>query len=109
MAARSEAALLLLLLLGGVLPPARSCPGTPGAGGGAGASPEPPPETPGPAALGALLRSLQRPGRSPAPLLQPPRFPRGPGALARLSPRSWDPPTAPFWTMATPQRFGRRR
>uniref|UniRef100_A0A8D0FNZ7 Uncharacterized protein n=1 Tax=Strix occidentalis caurina TaxID=311401 RepID=A0A8D0FNZ7_STROC len=31
------------------------------------------------------------------------------GAPARLSPRSWDPPAAPFWTMATPQRFGRRR
>lgn len=39
------------------------------------------------------------------------RFGRGlqGGSLARLSPRSWDPPAAPFWTMATPQRFGRRR
>uniref|UniRef100_A0A8C4JIP1 Uncharacterized protein n=1 Tax=Dromaius novaehollandiae TaxID=8790 RepID=A0A8C4JIP1_DRONO len=36
------------------------------------------------------------------------RFGRA-GAPARLSPRSWDPPAAPFWTMATPQRFGRRR
>ncbi|XP_041259847.1 glycine-rich cell wall structural protein 1-like [Onychostruthus taczanowskii] len=33
----------------------------------------------------------------------------GRGTPARLSPRSWDPPAAPFWTMATPQRFGRRR
>lgn len=42
--------------------------------------------------------------------LSPPRrFPRGPGAPSWLSPRSWDPPSAPFWTMATPQRFGRRR
>uniref|UniRef100_A0A8C3UTI1 Uncharacterized protein n=1 Tax=Catharus ustulatus TaxID=91951 RepID=A0A8C3UTI1_CATUS len=31
------------------------------------------------------------------------------GLQARLSPRGWDPPVAPFWTMATPQRFGRRR
>ncbi|XP_041328120.1 collagen alpha-1(I) chain-like [Pyrgilauda ruficollis] len=31
------------------------------------------------------------------------------GPPARLGPRSWDPPAAPFWTMATPQRFGRRR
>uniref|UniRef100_A0A8B9STH3 Uncharacterized protein n=1 Tax=Anas platyrhynchos TaxID=8839 RepID=A0A8B9STH3_ANAPL len=105
MAARLEAALLLLLLLGGVLPPTRSCPGTPGAG--AGASPEPLPGTPGPAVLGALLRSLQR--TSGCSLPSRPGFPGGRGSLARLSPRSWDPPTAPFWTMATPQRFGRRR
>ncbi|XP_075593689.1 pro-FMRFamide-related neuropeptide FF [Balearica regulorum gibbericeps] len=39
------------------------------------------------------------------------RFGRGMqgGTHTRLSPRSWDPPAAPFWTMATPQRFGRRR
>ncbi|XP_049675311.1 pro-FMRFamide-related neuropeptide FF [Accipiter gentilis] len=63
------------------------------------------------AALGALLRSLQRPDRSRGSLLQPQRFGRGlqGGSPARLSPRSWDPPAAPFWTMATPQRFGRRR
>ncbi|XP_031949723.1 uncharacterized protein LOC116436610 [Corvus moneduloides] len=43
--------------------------------------------------------------------LSPGRSGWGPqgGAQARLSARSWDPPVAPFWTMATPQRFGRRR
>ncbi|XP_040437133.1 mediator of RNA polymerase II transcription subunit 25-like [Falco naumanni] len=165
--------LLLLLLLAGTLRAARCCPspgtgpvspdrgfgllGEAGAGfGEAGAAVTPPrspppqaaaaPPGPPPAAvLGALLRSLQRPGRSPGPL-QPQSHLSGPihpsicifirpsipvhpspagrrvpavpcphcrlgqgGAQARLSPRSWDPPAAPFWTMATPQRFGRRR
>ncbi|XP_055552887.1 pro-FMRFamide-related neuropeptide FF [Falco biarmicus] len=127
--------LLLLLLLAGTLRAARCCPspgtgpvspdrgfgllGEAGAGfveAGAAVTPprSPPPQAaaapPGPppaAVLGALLRSLQRPGRSPGPL-QPQRLGQG-GAQARLSPRSWDPPAAPFWTMATPQRFGRRR
>uniref|UniRef100_A0A8C4XMA7 Uncharacterized protein n=1 Tax=Falco tinnunculus TaxID=100819 RepID=A0A8C4XMA7_FALTI len=94
--------LLLLLLLAGTLRAARCCP-SPGTGPAAAAPPGPPPA----AVLGALLRSLQRPGRSPGPL-QPQRLGQG-GAQARLSPRSWDPPAAPFWTMATPQRFGRRR
>ncbi|XP_037227196.1 extensin-like [Falco rusticolus] len=181
----------LLLLLAGTLRAARCCPspgtgpvspdrgfgllGEAGAGfveAGAAVTPprSPPPQAaaapPGPppaAVLGALLRSLQRPGRSPGPL-QPQRYlslsvcpsssiplspfvPLSPsvrphpskhlhlhpsihprpagrrvpavpcphcrlgqgGAQARLSPRSWDPPAAPFWTMATPQRFGRRR
>ncbi|XP_032569274.1 neural Wiskott-Aldrich syndrome protein-like [Chiroxiphia lanceolata] len=60
------------------------------------------------------------PAIPPVPILSPPGLsgtvspgrsgwgPQG-GAQARLSPRSWDPPLAPFWTMATPQRFGRRR
>ncbi|XP_027561238.1 pro-FMRFamide-related neuropeptide FF [Neopelma chrysocephalum] len=93
--------LLLLLLLAGTPRSARCCPGT--------LDPAQPP--PAAAALGALLRSLQRPGRPPGTLLQPQRSGWGPqgGNQARLSPRSWDPPLAPFWTMATPQRFGRRR
>ncbi|XP_064257255.1 pro-FMRFamide-related neuropeptide FF [Passer domesticus] len=123
--------LLLLLLLAGTPRSARACPGTPGPGAPRGGgmlgvggslsgsrtavSPgSPPPQAaappgppPGAAALAALLRSLQRPGVPP-----PPRRsgwgPQG-GPRARLSPRSWDPPAAPFWTMATPQRFGRRR
>ncbi|XP_064494870.1 LOW QUALITY PROTEIN: pro-FMRFamide-related neuropeptide FF [Pseudopipra pipra] len=84
-------------------------PGPPPAQAAAAAAPPGPP--PAAAALGALLRSLQRPGRAPGTLLQPQRSGWGPqgGARARLSPRSWDPPLAPFWTMATPQRFGRRR
>ncbi|XP_053857906.1 pro-FMRFamide-related neuropeptide FF-like [Vidua macroura] len=73
--------LLLLLLLAGTPRSARACPGTPG----------PAPVSPGPAA------PSERGVRS------------GWGPQARLSPRSWDPPAAPFWTMATPQRFGRRR
>ncbi|XP_064590795.1 pro-FMRFamide-related neuropeptide FF [Zonotrichia leucophrys gambelii] len=129
----------LLLLLAGTPRSARACPGTPGPapvspgpaappapvrggcsglgaprGSRAAVSPAaPPPPGPPPAAaaaaLGALLRSLRRPGRAPgAPR---PRWGWGlqGGPQARLSPRSRDPPAAPFWTMATPQRFGRRR
>ncbi|XP_069662626.1 pro-FMRFamide-related neuropeptide FF [Haliaeetus albicilla] len=113
--------LVLLLLLAGTLRAARCChgppdPGTdldlgPGPDPVAAAPPGQPPPAAAAAALGALLRSLQRPDRSPGSLLQPQRFGRGlqGGSQARLSPRSWDPPAAPFWTMATPQRFGRRR
>ncbi|XP_068853609.1 pro-FMRFamide-related neuropeptide FF [Aphelocoma coerulescens] len=102
--------LLLLLLLAGTPRSARACPGTPSSAPAA-AAPGPPPAAAAAAALGALLRSLQRPGRAPGPPLQPQRSGWGPqgGAQARLSARSWDPPVAPFWTMATPQRFGRRR
>ncbi|XP_072703184.1 pro-FMRFamide-related neuropeptide FF [Ciconia boyciana] len=117
----AERLALLLLLLAGALRAARCCLGAPDPA--AGPDPDPPrargcrdPPRPTPpqaaaAALAALLRSLQRPGRSPGSLLQPQRFGRGlqGGAQAQLSPRSWDPPAAPFWTMATPQRFGRRR
>ncbi|XP_065515675.1 pro-FMRFamide-related neuropeptide FF [Lathamus discolor] len=94
--------LLLLLLLGGALCTPRSCPVDPGLAPAAAVSPGPPLPS---AFLGAMLRSLQRPGRSPGPPVQPQRV-RG---QPQLSPRSWDPPAAPFWTMATPQRFGRRR
>uniref|UniRef100_A0A7M4EH49 Neuropeptide FF-amide peptide n=1 Tax=Crocodylus porosus TaxID=8502 RepID=A0A7M4EH49_CROPO len=75
-----------------------------------------PPEEP---ALGSLLhsllRGLQRPARSPAFLFQPQRFGReargstGAGAEARLSARGWDLPASQFWSMAAPQRFGRRK
>ncbi|XP_066193580.1 LOW QUALITY PROTEIN: pro-FMRFamide-related neuropeptide FF [Sylvia atricapilla] len=85
-------------------------PGPPPPQAAAAAPPGPPPAAAA-AALGALLRSLQRPGRAPGPPRPPGRSGWGPhgGLQARLSPRSWDPPVAPFWTMATPQRFGRRR
>lgn len=33
----------------------------------------------------------------------------GPGAEARLSARGWDLPAPQFWSMAAPQRFGRRK
>ncbi|XP_015155812.1 pro-FMRFamide-related neuropeptide FF [Gallus gallus] len=105
MAARAVLALLLLLL--GADRTARACPDPP--------RPDPLPGGPGaaapsgPSALSALLRSMGRSRHGAAPELQPQRFPRGPGAPSWLSPRSWDPPSAPFWTMATPQRFGRRR
>uniref|UniRef100_A0A672UWW8 Uncharacterized protein n=1 Tax=Strigops habroptila TaxID=2489341 RepID=A0A672UWW8_STRHB len=78
--------LLLLLLLGGALCAPRSCPGAP---------------DPGPAPVsavggwGGLRTGFSVGGWNP------------PGPA--LPPRSWDPPAAPFWTMATPQRFGRRR
>ncbi|XP_033927507.1 pro-FMRFamide-related neuropeptide FF [Melopsittacus undulatus] len=95
--------LLLLLLLGGVLCAPRSCPVDPGlAPAAAAVSPGPPLPA---AFLGVMLRSLQRPERSSGPPVQPQRVRVQP----QLSPRSWDPPAAPFWTMATPQRFGRRR
>ncbi|XP_053823280.1 pro-FMRFamide-related neuropeptide FF-like [Vidua chalybeata] len=89
MAGRPVLLLLLLLLLAGTPRSARACPGTPG-----------------PAPDRSLLRSLRRPGRAPG---APPPQRSGWGPQARLSARSWDPPAAPFWTMATPQRFGRRR
>ncbi|XP_054033315.1 pro-FMRFamide-related neuropeptide FF [Dryobates pubescens] len=103
--------LLLLLGLGGVLRTSRCCPGTLDPGTGPGTDPELAPPPPAAAALDALLRSLQRSGRGTGTLLQPPRSGRGSqwGPQPRLSPRSWDPSAAPFWTMATPQRFGRRR
>ncbi|XP_030366554.1 pro-FMRFamide-related neuropeptide FF [Strigops habroptila] len=96
--------LLLLLLLGGALCAPRSCPGAPDPGPAPAATVPPGPPLPA-AVLDAMLRSLQRPGRNLGPPVQPQRV----GAQPQLSPRSWDPPAAPFWTMATPQRFGRRR
>ncbi|XP_015705838.1 pro-FMRFamide-related neuropeptide FF [Coturnix japonica] len=103
MAAR---AVLALLLLAGAARTGRSCPdpirSDPLPVGPGSVAPS------GPSALSALLRSMGRP-HSAATELQPQRFPRGPGSPSWLSPRSWDPPSAPFWTMATPQRFGRRR
>nr|XP_021404232.1 pro-FMRFamide-related neuropeptide FF [Lonchura striata domestica] len=131
--------LLLLLLLAATPRSARACPGSPGpapvspgpaerglrlvgglsgwargslSGSRTAVSPGPPPPQAAAAALGALLRSLRRPGRAPgSAALSPRRWGWGPqgSPQARLSPRSWDPPVAPFWTMATPQRFGRRR
>uniref|UniRef100_A0A663EQZ7 Uncharacterized protein n=1 Tax=Aquila chrysaetos chrysaetos TaxID=223781 RepID=A0A663EQZ7_AQUCH len=96
--------LLLVLLLAGTLRAARCCPGPPdpGTDPDLDLGPGPDPVSPGPRrAVGAGGWGGKRGcGRGGGP---------GFSGWARLSPRSWDPPAAPFWTMATPQRFGRRR
>nr|XP_033795806.1 pro-FMRFamide-related neuropeptide FF [Geotrypetes seraphini] len=67
--------------------------------------------------LGALLYSLlhtqQRPGRSPSFLFQPQRFGRSArGTLVNnehVHTRGWDTSTPQFWSMAVPQRFGKKK
>ncbi|XP_050781991.1 pro-FMRFamide-related neuropeptide FF [Gopherus flavomarginatus] len=63
--------------------------------------------------LHALLYALQRPGRSPAFLFQPQRFGRDTrgswGGEGRLSQRGWDSMASQFWSMAVPQRFGKKK
>ncbi|XP_072510976.1 pro-FMRFamide-related neuropeptide FF [Notamacropus eugenii] len=61
--------------------------------------------------LRSLLQSMQRPDRSPAFLFQPQRF----GRDARRSPgRQWlsplagEDPNPLFWSLAAPQRFGKK-
>nr|XP_033722464.1 pro-FMRFamide-related neuropeptide FF [Tursiops truncatus] len=59
-------------------------------------------QTPG-ALLRSLLQAMQRPSRSPAFLFQPQRFgrnTRGSWSNERLS--------SPFWSLAAPQRFGKK-
>ncbi|XP_067385842.1 pro-FMRFamide-related neuropeptide FF [Emydura macquarii macquarii] len=62
--------------------------------------------------LRPLLHALQRPGRSPSFLFQPQRFGRETrgswGNEGRLSQRGWDSRVSPFWSMAVPQRFGKK-
>ncbi|XP_020015812.1 pro-FMRFamide-related neuropeptide FF [Castor canadensis] len=56
--------------------------------------------------LRSLLQAMERPGRSPAFLFQPQRFGRnawGSWSKERLSPRS-----GAFWSLAAPQRFGKK-
>uniref|UniRef100_A0A8C8S8Z8 Neuropeptide FF-amide peptide precursor n=1 Tax=Pelusios castaneus TaxID=367368 RepID=A0A8C8S8Z8_9SAUR len=62
--------------------------------------------------LRSLLQALQRPGRSPSFLFQPQRFGRETrgswGHEGRLSQRGWDSRASQFWSMAVPQRFGKK-
>ncbi|XP_037740186.1 pro-FMRFamide-related neuropeptide FF [Chelonia mydas] len=62
--------------------------------------------------LRSLLFALQRPGRSPSFLFQPQRFGRETrgswGSEGRLSQRGWDSMAPQFWSMAVPQRFGKK-
>uniref|UniRef100_A0A8C3T990 Neuropeptide FF-amide peptide precursor n=1 Tax=Chelydra serpentina TaxID=8475 RepID=A0A8C3T990_CHESE len=63
--------------------------------------------------LRSLLYALQRPGRSPSFLFQPQRFGRETrgswGSEGRLSQRGWDSMASQFWSMAVPQRFGKKK
>ncbi|XP_075757738.1 pro-FMRFamide-related neuropeptide FF [Pelodiscus sinensis] len=74
--------------------------------------PAPAERPPGPL-LRSLLQALQRPARSPSFLFQPQRFGRETrgswGSEGRLSQRGWDSTAAQFWSMAVPQRFGRKK
>ncbi|XP_039203664.1 pro-FMRFamide-related neuropeptide FF isoform X2 [Crotalus tigris] len=68
--------------------------------------------------LGILLRTLfhaaQRPGRSPSFLFQPQRFGREARtsslrSAGRIKPRAWDSLAPQFLSLATPQRFGKKK
>ncbi|XP_036615715.1 pro-FMRFamide-related neuropeptide FF [Trichosurus vulpecula] len=63
------------------------------------------------ALLRSLLQSMQRPGRSSAFLFQPQRFGRdarrSPGRQW-LSPQAGEGPNPLFWSLAAPQRFGKK-
>uniref|UniRef100_A0A8C3WU46 Neuropeptide FF-amide peptide n=1 Tax=Catagonus wagneri TaxID=51154 RepID=A0A8C3WU46_9CETA len=67
-------------------------------------------QTPG-SLLRSLLQAMQRPSRSPAFLFQPQRFGRntwGSWSNERLSPRAGEGLSSPFWSLAAPQRFGKK-
>ncbi|EFB17421.1 hypothetical protein PANDA_012448, partial [Ailuropoda melanoleuca] len=72
----------------------------------------PPQETQTPGSLlRSLLRAMQRPSRTPAFLFQPQRFgrtARGSWSSERLSPRVGEGLSSPFWSLAAPQRFGKK-
>ncbi|KAI5760748.1 NPFF protein [Gulo gulo luscus] len=110
---RRAAVLLMVLLVtdGG-------CAGGPGDGGedqifmeeDSGAYPLQEVQTPG-SLLRSLLQAMQRPGRSPAFLFQPQRFgrnARGSWSSEQLSPRTREGLSSPFWSLAAPQRFGKK-
>ncbi|KAK2508824.1 hypothetical protein MC885_010424 [Smutsia gigantea] len=74
--------------------------------------PCPPPDaqTPG-SLLRFLLQAMQRPSRSPAFLFQPQRFGRNTRSSwsnDQLSPRAGEGLSSPFWSLAAPQRFGKK-
>ncbi|XP_012781755.1 pro-FMRFamide-related neuropeptide FF [Ochotona princeps] len=61
--------------------------------------------------LRSLLEAMERQGRSPAFQFQPQRFGRntgGPWNNQRLRPRGGQGPGSQFWSLATPQRFGKK-
>ncbi|XP_001495129.1 pro-FMRFamide-related neuropeptide FF isoform X2 [Equus przewalskii] len=68
-------------------------------------------QTPGPLRR-SLLQAMQRPDWSPAFLFQPQRFGRntwGSWSTKRLSPRAGEGLNSLFWSLAAPQRFGKKR
>ncbi|XP_004406265.1 PREDICTED: pro-FMRFamide-related neuropeptide FF [Odobenus rosmarus divergens] len=61
--------------------------------------------------LRSLLQAMQRPSQSPAFLFQPQRFGRtyrGSWSSKELSPRAGEGFSSPFWSLAAPQRFGKK-
>ncbi|XP_003790486.2 pro-FMRFamide-related neuropeptide FF [Otolemur garnettii] len=61
--------------------------------------------------LHSLLLAMERPGRSPAFLFQPQRFGRNTRRTwnnERLSPRAGEGLSSQFWSLAAPQRFGKK-
>ncbi|XP_008574166.1 PREDICTED: pro-FMRFamide-related neuropeptide FF [Galeopterus variegatus] len=67
-------------------------------------------QTPG-SLLHSLLQAMQRTGRSPVFLFQPQRFGRntqGVWSNEQLSPRAGDGLNSQFWSLAAPQRFGKK-
>nr|XP_056714324.1 pro-FMRFamide-related neuropeptide FF [Euleptes europaea] len=73
----------------------------------------PPEEHPWGNLLRSLLHIVQRPGRSPSFLFQPQRFGRdarsSPSNGGRINLRAWDSMGPQFLSMATPQRFGKKK
>ncbi|XP_004429509.1 PREDICTED: pro-FMRFamide-related neuropeptide FF [Ceratotherium simum simum] len=68
-------------------------------------------QTPGPH-LRSLPQATQRPDWSPAFLFQPQRFgrnTRGSWSSGRLRPREGEGLNSLFWSLAAPQRFGKKR
>nr|XP_055105386.1 pro-FMRFamide-related neuropeptide FF isoform X2 [Symphalangus syndactylus] len=58
-----------------------------------------------------LLQAMERPGRSQGFLFQPQRFGRntqGSWSNERLSPRAGEGLNSQFWSLAAPQRFGKK-
>ncbi|XP_012305762.1 pro-FMRFamide-related neuropeptide FF isoform X2 [Aotus nancymaae] len=58
--------------------------------------------------LRSLLQAMERPGRSQAFLFQPQRNTRGSWSNERLSPRAGEGLHSQFWSLAVPQRFGKK-